>query len=188
MVAERHGLTPKQLAYAMGRIAGHNQKESLRRAIPKNRLSPHALDVEAHKLEKHPKVRAYIDAALAEERGDMLLTRHVKRQILGGIARDKKAPHTARIQAVQVDNRMSGDDAPIRIEGEITLHAVFSALGLTQALPMGDVDTLELEPSVPAALPIAANPVPAIARRSYVEDESQPNGQNGSNGHQDAPP
>lgn len=128
-------LTPKQLAFAHARISGKNQTDAARIALPKNRLSANGLYVEAHKLDKHPKIRAYIAAALAESRSEVLLTRDKKRLILGSIAQDARAHDNSRIAAVKVDNDMTGDNAPVRIEGEITLHAIFTALTPATTLP-----------------------------------------------------
>jgi hypothetical protein len=129
------GLTPRQLAYALARIEGLNCKESFKKARPDNRLTDAALRTEANKLERNPKVQAFIAEGLAEARREVLLTRDKKRQILGSIALDKKAPRMARIAAVKVDNDMTGDAAPIRVEGEITLNSIFKALVSTTGLP-----------------------------------------------------
>jgi hypothetical protein len=131
-------LTTRQLRYALSRIEGLNQKESCRRAMPNNRLSDPALRVEASKLERHPKIRAYIDAALSERRQEVLLTRDKKRQVLGSIALDIREKAPSRIAAIHQDNLMTGDHNPVRIEGEITLNAIFNALRPATALPSGD--------------------------------------------------
>lgn len=148
MVARRQALTPKQLAYALARIEGKNQGEAIRIAREaigsKGRPNLATLHVEASRMESHRKVRAYIDEARQEQRLQTLLTRDKKRMILGGIAQDRRAPHQARIMAVRADNEMTGDNAPVRVEGEITLHAAWSAIREAEALPMGDKEVLEL--------------------------------------------
>lgn len=148
MVARRQALTPKQLAYALARIEGMKIGEATRAAREaigaKNTLTPGALQVEGSRLENHAKVRAYIEEARQEMRLQTLLTRDKKRMILGGIAQDRRAPHQARIMAVRADNEMTGDNAPVRVEGEITLHAAWSAIREAEALPMGDKEVLEL--------------------------------------------
>lgn len=153
-------LTPKQHAYALARIGGKNQADSLRQAIPNNRLSPGALRVEAVRLEAHPKVAAYIAAAQKEARSEVILTRDKKRQILGSIALDASAPDHSRIAAVKEDNAMTGD-SKIRFEGEVTLHSIFLALPPSTGLLNAD-EIEELQNVTPAAKKLPA-PKPAEA-------------------------
>jgi len=42
---------------------------------------------------------------------------------------------TDRIQAIKADNDMTGDNKPIRIEGEITLNGILQGLKPTTGLP-----------------------------------------------------
>lgn len=131
-------LTPAQQLFADLIIAGGKPSECYSKAYPNSNLTGNALAVQANKGRALPNVQEYIEKALAERRSEVLLTRDKKRQLLGGIAQSKTAPYTARIQAIQVDNRMTGDDAPVRIEGEITLHAIFQALRPATSLPAVD--------------------------------------------------
>jgi len=131
-------LTPQQLRFADYLVEGKNPSESYRLSYPNQSLSPGALKVEAARLKANPKIEAYIADCLAERRHESLLTRDQKRQILGGIAKKQSAPETARIAAIMADNKMTGDDAPIRIQEEITLFAVFNSLGLSTGLPSAD--------------------------------------------------
>lgn len=141
-------LTPAQQLFADLVIAGGKPSECYSKAYPSSSLKGTALSVEATRTKALPHVQRYIEVALAERRSEVLLTRDKKRQLLGGIAQSKTAPYTARIQAIQVDNRMTGDDAPVRIEGEITLHAIFQALRPATALPSTD-EIQQLKPAVP---------------------------------------
>lgn len=137
-------LTPQQLRFADYLVEGMNPKEAYGKAYPNQSLSPNALAVEASRLKANPKVVAYVDDCLAERRNEALLTRDQKRQILGGIAKKKSAPEAARIAAIKVDNDMTGDNAPIRIQEEITLFAVFNSLGLSTGLPSAtEIETLK---------------------------------------------
>ena len=105
-------------------------------------------------LKVHPKVTAASAATLghrllrkvniaeAIEEGRNLLrteatmSRQEKREILAGIARGKVKDTKAsdRNQAIKIDNQMTGDEAPIRVEGELTigkmLKGVKSSTGL----------------------------------------------------------
>ena len=131
------GLTGPQRAFANKLIEGMKPGLAYQYAYPKSSLKGIALSVEANRLGKLKKVRAYVDAALREHREEVLLTRDKKRQILGGIALNKFEKSMPRIAAIKEDNAMTGDAAPVRIEGEITLHAVFLALKATTGLPDG---------------------------------------------------
>lgn len=129
------GLTGPQRAFADRLIEGMKASLAYRYAYPKSSLKGVALSVEANRLGKLAKVRAYVDAALKEHRAEVLLTRDKKRQILGSIALNKYEKAMPRIAAIKEDNSMTGDAAPVRIEGEITLHAVFLGLKQTTGLP-----------------------------------------------------
>lgn len=138
MANSKTALTPAQRKFADLLISGIKPSRAYSQAYPNSSLQGGALAVEAHRTTNLPKVQAYVGAALATRRSDALLTRDKKRQILGGIAQDEQAPDTARIAAIKVDNEMTGDNAPVRIEGEITLHAIFSALLPSTGLPSAE--------------------------------------------------
>jgi hypothetical protein len=125
-------------------------------------------------MEANPKVRAYVAAGLAEQRSQVLLNRDAKRLLLGGIARSRSFPPGARIQAIRADNEMTGDNAPVRVEGEITLHAVFSALRGSKEIPV-----LELAGATQSSLP-----PPPTAQPVSISYPEEPAGA----GEQDAPP
>lgn len=72
------------------------------------------------------------------------LSRAEKRRILKRIAENPKNGPFARIRAIQVDNEMTGDNAPVRVEGEITLHTIFQALASSTGLP-SEQEVLEAE-------------------------------------------
>ena len=168
-------LTPAQRLFADYVIEGRKQNEAYALAYPISSLSSGALRVDASRTAALAHVAEYIADALQERRRAVLLTRDVKRQILGSIAHDSKAPKHARILAVKTDNEMTGDNAPVRVEGEITLHAIFVAMAKTTGLP----GTKEL-----AAIPVHATPVlpagggspaPVAVSRTYAaEDELVP--------------
>lgn len=128
-------LTVPQETFANLVLTGKPFSDAYREAYPNSSLRGNSLHVEASRLAAHPKVDAYLAFHRAARRKETLLTRDKKRQILGGIALDDRTPDTARIQAIRVDNDMTGDNAPVRVEGELTLGAVFIALGLSTGLP-----------------------------------------------------
>lgn len=134
-MATSNKLTPQQRMYADLLISGMKQGAAYQRAYPNQSLSPGALKVEASRTAANPKIVAYVEKALAQRRSEVLLTRDKKRQILGAIALDESAADTARIMAIKTDNEMTGDNAPVRVEGEITLNGIYQALVGATGLP-----------------------------------------------------
>ena len=128
-------LTPQQRRFADGLLEGLKPWEAYAHAYPNQSMKRLTLQTEASKQARNPKIKAYVDAGIAEARREVLLTRDKKRQILGSIALDKSAPKHARILAVKTDNEMTGDNAPVRVEGEITLGLIFSSMRGTTGLP-----------------------------------------------------
>jgi hypothetical protein len=93
-----------------------------------------------------PSVQAEIARLRVPIERAKVLTRTRKRELLYSIAEDTKAPPAARTQAIQIDNRMTGDEKPVRVEGEITIGVIFRALQGTTALPSADErEVLEAE-------------------------------------------
>lgn len=174
--AEKRKLTPAQRLFADYVIEGKAKNEAYRLAYPQSSLSPGPLSVEAYRTANLPHVADYIAEALSERRKEVLLTRDKKRQILGSIALDTRAPRSARILAVKTDNEMTGDNAPVRVEGEITLGLIFRSLAHTTGIPapqeVHEIGEAKDVPALPAApvpeTPEEADPLPlpAIERRA----------------------
>jgi uncharacterized protein (UPF0147 family) len=156
-------LTPAQRLFADYVIEGKGKSEAYKLAYPNG--TPNRLTVakEAHTVSNLPHVAEYIAEALTERRREVLLTRDAKRQILGSIARDPKAPRQARIMAVKTDNEMTGDNAPMRVEGEITLHTIFRALTQSKGLPAPH-EALEVEASPVAEAEMVDDLTPDLER------------------------
>lgn len=172
----RRPLTSAQRLFADYVIAGSLKTDAYREAYPASSLSQHALQVEASRTAALPHVAEYIAEALSERRREALLTRDQKRQILGGIAKNTRTPAHARIMAVRVDNDMTGDNAPVRVEGEITLHAVLTAMAGTTGLP-GDDEIVALGAPRPKAKVVRGKTAPAKPAGRVVEatvDEDVP--------------
>jgi hypothetical protein len=164
----RRPLTPQQGLFADAVIEGCTKTDAYRRAYPASSLTGHALNVEASRTAALPHVDEYIAEALAERRREALLTRDQKRQILGGIAKNTRTPAHARIMAVRVDNDMTGDNAPVRVEGEITLHAVLTAMAGTTGLP-GQDELVALGAPTPKAKLVRGKTAPAKPAGRVVE-------------------
>jgi hypothetical protein len=88
--------------------------------------------------------------AVAREVLEVGMTRAEKRRVLKRLAMNPKLPAIDRIRAIQVDNLMTGDNKPVRFEGEITLHGIFRALAPSTGLPASD-EVIELDPNGPMA-------------------------------------
>jgi len=156
----KRALTPAQRLFADYVIEGRQKSEAYALAYPQSSLSRPALSTEAYRTANLPHVADYIADALQERRRETLLTRDQKRQILGSIAKDTRAPKHARILAVKTDNEMTGDNAPVRVEGEITLFAIFAGMAKTTGLPGPNEHAAIDIPVAPAALPAGTEPLP----------------------------
>jgi len=84
----------------------------------------------ASKLLKVDKVRKALESLETCEAVLMGSRREVKRGILAAIMMGEVQGATVadRIRAIIVDNRMTGDDRPIRVEGELTFQAMLDSL------------------------------------------------------------
>lgn len=167
-------LTEGQVRYVQNRVAGMKPGPAYAKAFPG--ASRSALKCKPYLLEKNKGVMNAIRAAqlgdgktleevttntaaavslaaaggLAREAVEVGLTRAEKRRILKRIATDRKAPRIDRLRAIQLDNLMTGDNKPVRFEGEITLHGIFQALTQTTGLPSAN-EVIELDPNGPMA-------------------------------------
>lgn len=148
-------LTIQMETFANLVLTGKPFTEAYREAYPQSSLRGNSLQVEASRLAAHPKVDAYLELHRAARRRETLLTRDKKRQILGGIALDNRSPDSSRIMAIKVDNDMTGDNAPVRVEGELTLGAIFKSLGLSTGLPSA-AEVRQIKNVTPKRLPAPA--------------------------------
>lgn len=91
--------------------------------------------------------RPAVQRELAERRAAMdetrALTRNEKRSVLANIAREPSVPALARIGAIQVDNRMTGDDEPKKGAPGGGSALVFSVdpmrdVRRAESIPLGD--------------------------------------------------
>lgn len=166
-------LTPGQARYVQFRLAGDKRRQAYAKAYPG--ASKSALACKPYMLERNPRVIEALKAAnagdaqrlakltrsgdtvgviaagaLAREVVEVGMTRAEKRRVLKTIAMNRKLPAIDRIRAIQVDNLMTGDNKPVRFEGEITLHGIFRALAPSTGLPASD-EVIELDPNGPLA-------------------------------------
>lgn len=109
-------MTAKERAFAQGILDGMTKADAYRQAYPVSQKWPSQMvRNEAHDTSKRPAVEAFIKAERAKLDDDALLGRIEKRQILASIAR-KKSARLGSIEAIKVDNAMTGDSAPQKIE------------------------------------------------------------------------
>ena len=130
----RSKLTQKQLRFTLGVFEGLSQAEAYRRAYGANAKG---VDASASRLLRNAKVKAYLEELRDESADSRVFSRQKKREILYeiGTAVIPEVKPSDRIQAIKTDNAMTGDDAPVRIEGEITLSGILSQLTKTTGLP-----------------------------------------------------
>lgn len=125
-------LTPREEAFARLVASGKNNTESYIQAVGyKGKRS--TAKVTAHYLAQDPAVQAFIRELKERANESAILTRTEKRAILANLAR-KSPQHTTRISAIKVDNEMSGDNAAVKIEGELTLGVVLGSIKQVQPI------------------------------------------------------
>lgn len=132
----RKALNPRQLKFCLRYDEIGNGTQSSKDAGFKCK-SDNAHAVRAKELLRNPKISAYLDWLKQETETEATLTRQRKREILKEIAegKSKNVKPGDRIQAVKTDNEMTGDNKPVRIEGEITLNTIMQSLQGSTGLP-----------------------------------------------------
>lgn len=109
-------LTPKQRAFANEIAAGTNPSQAYRKCFNCVTASQTTVGAKASHLKSHPKVGPYIAALIAQQEKKRLLTRERKREHLALFVEDKTARTADRIKAIEVDNVMTGDNAPQQVQ------------------------------------------------------------------------
>jgi hypothetical protein len=111
----RH-LTHKQRLFAQGIADGLDNSKAYRAAYNCATASSITIAKEACELRKHPAVAAYLADLQAKQDRARQLTRDRKREILNTIAENPKAKPNERTKAIEVDNVMTGDNAPQQVQ------------------------------------------------------------------------
>lgn len=101
-------LSAKQSKYVMARLSGLDHADSKKKA----RYSKYTQKVEIDT----PEIVALITKYMELEMEEVLLTRDSKRRMLYNIAMDKDEPTANKIKAIEVDNIMTGDNSPQKVE------------------------------------------------------------------------
>jgi uncharacterized protein YeaO (DUF488 family) len=130
-------LTAKQTAFAQYAADGLTASEAYRRAYGGN---PNFTTTkrEAYEVRHHPLVAAYIKELQEEAKAMDGLTRAEKRRQLALIVRDRDADLGRRLEAIKLDNLMTGENAAVKVEGEITLGTILKEIAPSTGLPSED--------------------------------------------------
>lgn len=138
-------ISVKQQRFVDLLLLGTTGKEAYRQAFS-SKAKDVVLRVKASEEKKKPAVQAYLAAEQAKAAELVGLTRAEKRRMLRLIALDPNEAASDRLKAIALDNLMTGDNKPVRLEGEITLSAVFRCLQQTTGLLRED-EVIELDPN-----------------------------------------
>jgi hypothetical protein len=111
-------LTAKQQAFAHFIADGLEQATAYRKAYDCPNSSPSTVKVEASRTAALPHVAEFIRTLKGQHDQKKFLTRERKREILQEIAESKgeSIRPNERVKAIEVDNIMTGDNAPQQVE------------------------------------------------------------------------
>lgn len=112
----RRDLTPSQRAFAHAIADGKDQSAAYREAYNCPNSSARTVKVNACRVRLVPRVAAYIAELQAKQDEKRFLTREKKRQILADIALATTSKASERTKAIEVDNVMTGDNAPQQVQ------------------------------------------------------------------------
>lgn len=166
--ATYRSLTPQQEFFARLVAEGKSHAESYRIAF-KSKGSINSVKSNAYKVAIRPEVEAKIAEFKAKAEERMVLTRSRKRHILYEIAEAKRNRTGDRIKAIEVDNRMTGDEAPVKIEGDVTLGLVLGSLMQSTLVP----EKLAQPVNEPITLPEAEEVLPSSPPEKVTGDTEQ---------------
>jgi hypothetical protein len=108
-------ITAKQEAFANYVASGLPPSESYRRAY-NTKGSPAVVSVKAAELKRNPLVAAFITRFQEENRQTRLWERVDKRRLLAQVMGDPDMDTGRKLEAIKIDNAMTGDDAPQKVE------------------------------------------------------------------------
>lgn len=165
-VSPHRPLTAKEEVFIRAVVAGKSYGDAYRLAYNATG-KPANYRIAAFDILQRPEVAARLRELQERANESAVLTRTEKRAILANIAR--KASHlNTRIQAVKVDNEMSGDNAAVKVEGELTLGLVLSSVKqvkpITEVVQEPEPMTLqEAETALPSSPPVTVTGDTALA-------------------------
>lgn len=103
------GLTPLQVRYCQERAKGETQRQAYIKAGYSSKQSDVSLDSNACNLERDPRIKAKIEHLQAMVDSNALLTTEQRKAALLDIYLDETKGINARLKALDMLNRMSGD-------------------------------------------------------------------------------
>ena len=128
-------LSPSEEKFVNAIIDGENATQAYLIANPK--VTKESAGVQGHRLLKNVKISEEIHRIRALLRTGKTLSRQRKREILADIAEGAidEVKVSDRTNAINIDNKMTGDEKPIRIEGEVTLSRIIKGINSSTGLP-----------------------------------------------------
>lgn len=133
----RKALNPREATFVHGIIDGMTITGAYLEAFKHKKPAKNTAATEGSKLLKKPKILAYKNALEEKAMTALTYTRQKKRErlyLIGEAIQEGVSPGE-QIQAIKVDNDMTGDNKPVRVEGEITLKGILDAMQPTTGLP-----------------------------------------------------
>jgi len=130
----RSKLTTNQLKFADNILDGLKQSPAYKLAFPKAKTDTTSSST---RLMKDVRIRQYLEAIRDKEATANTLSRQRKREILFNLAeaKVKDSRPNDRISAIKEDNLMTGDNAPVKFKGELTIGSIMAGLSDTTGLP-----------------------------------------------------
>jgi len=115
-MAGKRKLTPPQLVFAKAILDGMSQVQAYRQAYPET--SEKSALSNASRLMGTEGVARYIDSRRQKQETAETLTRTKKREFLAGVVAGNADRELTplQLQAIAIDNKMAGHDAPERVE------------------------------------------------------------------------
>ena len=115
-MAGKRKLTPPQLVFAKAILDGMSQKRAYMKAYPNT--TERSAENGGSRLMSNNEVSRYIDSRMAKAETAETLTRTKKREFLAGVVAGNADRELTplQLQAIAIDNKMAGHDAPERVE------------------------------------------------------------------------
>ena len=115
-MAGKRKLTPPQLVFAKAILDGMSQAKAYKAAYP--HTTDKAAKANGSRLIATDCVRQYVESRRQKQETAETLTRTRKREFLAGVVAGNADRELTplQLQAIQIDNKMAGHDAPERVE------------------------------------------------------------------------
>jgi hypothetical protein len=128
-MAGKRKISAPQLIFAKAILDGLSQKKAYLMAYPNS--SPSSAGANGHRLLNTESVRQYVESRRQKQETAETLTRTRKREFLAGVVAGNADRELTplQLQAIAIDNKMAGHDAPERVEVSVNpleklVHAI----------------------------------------------------------------